>query len=190
MQQKICSALRVCVIIVMSFAGLRPLVFAKGDPSRLSRNHVIEKNASGVFYVMGGKYTTYRRIAQQCVEKIIDRKLDLGMDYPLYGGKPASVDVVQLKERCGISDAVFNYLFSKYGNRAENVLLLVEKDKKLGEPLCVCSPAIKAQVIYALENEMAKTADDIIWRRLSISFMYCPTRQCRQTIEEYCKKHD
>ena len=51
--------------IVMSFAGLRPLVFAKGDPSRLSRNHVIEKNASGVFYVMGGKYTAYRRIAQQ-----------------------------------------------------------------------------------------------------------------------------
>jgi len=173
--------------IVTTFAGLRPLVFAKGNPSKLSRNHIIEKNTSGTIYVMGGKYTTYRHIAQQCVEEILDRKLDLGMEYPLYGSEPSSVDIAELGERCSVSDALLNYLFSKYGNRAADILQLVEKDKKLSEPLCACSPAIKAQVVYALQNEMAVTADDIIWRRLSISFAYCPTKQCRKVIQEYCE---
>ncbi|MCC6758446.1 MAG: glycerol-3-phosphate dehydrogenase [Candidatus Omnitrophica bacterium] len=167
--------------IVTSFAGLRPLVFAQGDPSKISRNHVIEKNESGVWYVMGGKYTTYRAIAQQCVEKVLGKKLDLGTDYSLYGSQG------QRKEHRGLPDQVYQYLFSKYGYKAEDVLKLVEKDKQLAEPLCTCSPAIKAQVVYALQNEMAVTADDIIWRRLGIGYVFCASRQCRKVIEEYCE---
>lgn len=175
--------------IVTVFAGLRPLVFAQGNPSELSRKHVIEENKSGVIYVMGGKYTTYRAIAQECVEKILQgKKLNLGMDYALYGNVPATEDVDMLVKQCGLTDAVCQYLFSKYGNRAAEVLKLVIKDKTLGESLCACSPAIKAQVVYSLKREMAMTADDIIWRRLGIGYRSCATKNCRTIIAQYCQQ--
>ncbi len=173
--------------IVATFSGLRPLVFASGDPSKLSRKHVIEETLSGVIYVMGGKYTTYRAMAQECVEKILGgKKLDLGMDYPLYGSAPASVDIEELSRSCGISDDVCEYLFGKYGHRAQDILNLVVHDKALGEPICTCSLAIRAQVVYSLKTEMAVTADDIIWRRLGLGYRYCATKQCRKVIAEYC----
>src|SRR5208283_1411570 len=56
--------------IIMTFAGVRPLVAEVGDPSRISRKHVIERNSSGVYFVMGGKYTTYRAIAHEAIIKV------------------------------------------------------------------------------------------------------------------------
>ncbi|VAX36691.1 Glycerol-3-phosphate dehydrogenase [hydrothermal vent metagenome] len=56
--------------ILETFAGLRPLVFQKGCPSKVSRKHVIEDSDSGVIYVMGGKFTTYRKIAEDTLEFI------------------------------------------------------------------------------------------------------------------------
>ncbi len=53
--------------IITTFAGVRPLVADKGDPSRISRKHAIECNPSGIYFVMGGKYTTYRAIAEEAV---------------------------------------------------------------------------------------------------------------------------
>lgn len=172
--------------IVTDFAGLRPLVFAPGNPSEISRKHVIEKNSSGVWYVMGGKYTTYRAMAAECVEKVQGgKKLKSGAEYPLYGSAPASDQVGALTEQSGLGDSVCKYLFAKYGNRAEEILAMVVRDRALGEPLCGCSPAIKAQVVYAIEKEMAVTADDIIWRRLGIGYRYCETKNCRKIISEY-----
>ena len=55
--------------IITTFAGIRPLVADKGDPSRISRKHAIESNASGIYFVMGGKYTTYRAIAEEAIAK-------------------------------------------------------------------------------------------------------------------------
>lgn len=173
--------------IVTVFAGLRPLVFAQGNPSKLSRKHVIEENTSGVIYVMGGKYTTYRAMAQECVEMILEgKKLNLGMKYALYGNEPSKGDGDAVIKKCGLSKEVCQYLFSKYGSRASEILDLVVRDKTLGESLCTCSPAIRAQVVYSLEKEMAVTADDIIWRRLGIGYRYCATRNCRKIIAQYC----
>lgn len=62
--------------IVTTFAGLRPLVSAPGNPSRISRQHVIEQSDSGVWYVMGGKYTTFRVMAEDCLEKVLNQPLN------------------------------------------------------------------------------------------------------------------
>jgi len=56
--------------IISSFAGLRPLVYQKGNPSKISRKHGIQTSDSGVIYVMGGKFTTYRKIAEDVMRFI------------------------------------------------------------------------------------------------------------------------
>ena len=157
--------------------------------SKASSSDVIEKNKSGVWYVMGGKYTTYRAIAQDCVEKILEgKKLNLGTEYALYGNIPVDGDIADKVRQCGFSDQMYQYLFSKYGYRVSDVLDLVLEDRTLAEPLCTCSLAIRAQVVYGLKNEMAVTADDLIWRRLGIGYRYCGTRNCRRIIAQYCRQ--
>lgn len=174
--------------IVTTFAGLRPLVFAKGKPSQISRDHVIEENFTGVIYVMGGKYTTYRLIAKQCVEKVLGRKVDLKGEHKVFGSGFLNTDAADIAGRHGISVETASYLFGKYGSQVEEVLKLAQKDRSLIQPLCSCSLAIKAQVVYSLKTEMAMTPDDIIWRRLGLGYVYCASKQCRRVIEEMCKK--
>jgi glycerol-3-phosphate dehydrogenase len=68
-----------------SFAGLRPLVSQSGRPSGVSRKHVIERSFSGVIYVIGGKYTTYRKIAEDALRAFVPGKLaDTSKIYPLF----------------------------------------------------------------------------------------------------------
>ncbi len=175
--------------IVTAFAGLRPLVFASGNPSKISRKHVIEESKSGVIYVMGGKYTTYRAIAQECVEQVLEgKKLDLGGKYPLWGTEAFVVDGQKMARQYGISPETVSCLLAKYGAKYTEVLKLLDRDPGLAGLLCDCSPAIKAQVVYSLESEMAMTADDIIWRRLGIGYNFCSSKNCWKIIGEYCSK--
>lgn len=57
--------------IVNAFAGLRPLLQRKGSPSNISRRHLIFKTRSGIIFVIGGKYTTYRKIAYDCLNRFM-----------------------------------------------------------------------------------------------------------------------
>ena len=73
--------------IITIFAGLRPLVHKQGAPARISRNHVIKEAYSGIIYVMGGEYTTYRKIAEDCLKRIVRSKplVDTRVGFPVYG---------------------------------------------------------------------------------------------------------
>lgn len=143
--------------ITGSFAGLRPLVKAHGSPSKVSRKHKIRVSESGVVYVMGGKYTTYRVIAEDALKKIIKGPLvDTSNVYPLYGGGDVHDDLNQVSREYGVSVTAIKQLIEIYGTRYRNVL-----DMK-GQTL------LEKQMLYALQAEMAVTADDIVRRRLGI----------------------
>lgn len=134
--------------IVGSFAGLRPLVHAQGSPSKISRKHLIHVSASGVVYVIGGKYTTYRIIAQDALKTILGRPLkDTSKNYPLYGGGEA-----HLEHWPGLTQAKIRYLLETYGTRYPDVL------HTQGDSL------LEKQIRYAREVEMAMTADDVLRR--------------------------
>lgn len=76
--------------ITSSFAGLRPLVSEQGPASKISRKHRIETSFSGVVYVMGGKYTTYRKIAEDTLRTFVkDRLKDTRDQYPLFDDQGA-----------------------------------------------------------------------------------------------------
>lgn len=173
--------------IIATFAGLRPLVEEPGAPSKISRKHVIERTYSGIHYVMGGKYTTYRAIALECLGRALPqlrRRLPYEENYELFGSNLGQVDVKAAALRFGVAAQLVDSLTAVYGSRYADVLALIEKDASLKNPICSCSDVIRAQVLYAMRTEQACTVEDIFERRLDLQYNFCPTRQCRATIEE------
>lgn len=178
--------------IITTFAGLRPLVFEKGSVSTVSRKHRIEKTFSGLWYVAGGKYTTYRAIAKECVERLfpnLSQKLQADNDYPLYGSATVSLDIKQTASYFGVDRDTVSYLIGFYGARYWDVLKLIDDDHSLRARLCTCSKAIRAQVAYSCKVEMAKTFDDVYTHRLELHYNDCQTRQCRKSVEDVFKSH-
>jgi glycerol-3-phosphate dehydrogenase len=173
--------------IITTFAGLRPLVDHAGQPSKVSRKHTIEETYSGLIFVTGGKYTAYRKIAEECLRKFTPIPVDT--DYPLYGAGEIKETPQDAAKRCELPKETIELLMSQYGTRYQDVLRLTETDPQLRERLCGCSPMIEAQVVYAIQTEMAQTLDDIVWRRLGLGFYDCPTKNCREVIQRILKEH-
>lgn len=213
--------------ILKTFAGLRSLLRKAGAPSDVSRKHVIEESFSGIFFVIGGKYTTYRKIARDCVERIWGSLRNSGRTragltparphffqsaggphrpacqlekylagrrqarpafseyYPLYGSGEISESPQAAADRFGLSAKTVTYLMEKYGTRYLDVLTLTQNHPELKNPICSCSPAIGAQIVYSIETEMAQTPEDIIHRRLGLGYLRCSTKECEKVIRSH-----
>lgn len=171
--------------IITIFAGLRPLVHKEGEPAKISRNHVIRQAYSGIIYVMGGKYTTYRKIAEDCLQEVIRSKplVDTRGGFPVYGSGEIIESAQDVARQNGLNVDVVKYLMEFYGTRYKDVLPLTQNNPALKEPLCSCTPAIKAQVVYAVQTEMAVKDEDIIKRRLSLIYRPCRSGQCVREIQ-------
>ncbi len=177
--------------VICTFAGLRPLVHEHGSPSKISRKHVIERNYSGVYYVMGGKYTTYRAIALDCVREVFPRskdRLPVSESYKLYGSGLGQVDLKSEAARYGVDTDIVSHLMSLYGSRFVDVLHLVRLDPSLKAKICPCGPVIRAQIVYSIDTEMAASVEDIYVRRLGLGYQDCPTQQCLREITQILKK--
>ena len=173
--------------LITTFAGLRPLVYHPGHPSKISRQHVIEQSPSGVVYVMGGKYTTYRKIDEDCLKVITGKALSKRrgpLDYPLYGSGAIKESLDDVSRQFEIDSVFVQSLREKYGTRYLDVLQLTKKDASLKNRICTCSHTIKAQIIYARDVEMAHTNEDVINRRLGLQYLPCPTGNCRRAVEQ------
>lgn len=172
--------------IITTFAGIRPLVSERGEASRVSRKHSIEQSSSGVYYVMGGKYTTYRLIAEETLLKAMPHlapHIPYEGDFALYGSGAGNEEHRIVSQRFDVSLDVVRHLHGVYGSRFEDVLALVRQEEKLKERICSCSPAIAGQVVYARDVEMARTVEDVVERRLGLGLLDCPTKNCRRVIE-------
>lgn len=172
--------------IITIFAGLRPLVHKQGAPAKVSRRHVIKESYSGIVYVMGGKYTTYRKIAEDCLKKIMPSRplVDTRKSFSVFGSGKIDESAEEAAKQYGLKTDIVQYLMDFYGVRYKDVLALAQSNPALKEPLCTCSPAIKAQVVYALQAEMAVKEEDIIKRRLSLIYRPCRSGQCVQEIRQ------
>ncbi|MBF0569838.1 MAG: glycerol-3-phosphate dehydrogenase/oxidase [Candidatus Omnitrophica bacterium] len=172
--------------IISSFAGLRPLVAEAGHPSRISRKHALDVSSDGVYFLMGGKYTTYRSITEDVVKKLLPRlarKVMPWHQFRLFGSGDGGMDARTLASQFGVAEETASYLKGFYGSRARDVLELTRRDHLLKERICPCSPVIAAQVAYARDVEMARSAEDVIKRRLGLSYVPCKEGNCRRTIE-------
>jgi len=157
--------------VVSGFAGIRPLVrsHAGGKTSRLIRDDEVEVDPrSGLISILGGKWTTYRLMA----EKTIDRVQPSGCvtrTAQLTGAAGYHEDYWrELMQRGALTEAAARHLARKYGTEAPVVLALAEADPDLAAPLVNAAPPIRAEVVYAVRQEMALTVEDVLARRTGL----------------------
>jgi glycerol-3-phosphate dehydrogenase len=167
------------VDIEAAFAGLRPLVAAKGtvDTKKLIRDHeVAVDEKSGLISVLGGKWTTYRAMAEDGInhaeQALIGRTTPCRtQDFPLAGSLGFTVDCARkLADQYGLPAATANHLVGKFGTDAPKVLDLAKREPPLLEPIFVGAAAIRAEVVYAIREEMAQSIEDLLLRRIGVQF--------------------
>ncbi|HEU0028248.1 MAG TPA: glycerol-3-phosphate dehydrogenase/oxidase [Ktedonobacterales bacterium] len=162
--------------LISVFAGYRPLVRSRAKPSaNLSRTHVVLEEDNGMVTIIGGKLTTYRRMAQDTVDVLAKRDgmtiAHPTMNLPLSGAVNWKRAQRELARRCaalGIPPDVERSLEWNYGRNALDMLALVEADPTLGQRVIPDLPFIRAEIVYACRAEMAMRLDDAIARRVRI----------------------
>jgi glycerol-3-phosphate dehydrogenase len=154
--------------VLAVYTGLRPLVKAdskgEGKTSALSRDHVIHVDSSGLLTITGGKWTTYRHMAEDCVDHAITlgRLPDLDCatkNLKIHGYAKEPVALGATEEH-----------FTVYGADAEAIAGLA-RDPKLAERLHPDLPYIAAEVVWAARTEMAQTVEDVLARRTRALFL-------------------
>jgi glycerol-3-phosphate dehydrogenase len=154
-----------------TWAGLRPLVKSDTVSERtadLSRHHKVQRSASGVISVTGGKLTTYRRMAEDTVDEITKarcrtKKLRLhGAD----GFEDLLKDVDASATRLGISAEQVTHLANRHGSDTRVLAAMIVADPSLGEPAVPGLPYLRAEAVHAVRYELARTLDDVLTRRI------------------------
>jgi glycerol-3-phosphate dehydrogenase len=159
------------------FAGMRPLLQA--DPlaktRELVRDHEVEFDpVSGLLSIMGGKWTTYRLMAQDTIDKVYDwlkqeRIAPTTATHGLSGADGFTPEGWQdLQKETGFSEEVCRHWWKKYGTNAAQVAQLAKEYPHGEEALVEGYPHRKAEVIYTLRHEMACTLRDVLSRRLGL----------------------
>ena len=116
-------------------------------------------------------------------------KMPYGGQYTLYGSGGSNEELKILSQRFEVSIDLIRYLQSVYGSRFEDVLNIARGNNQLKEKICSCSPAIAAQIVYSRDVEMAQNIEDIMHRRLGLSYLDCPAGDCRRSIEGILRNH-
>jgi glycerol-3-phosphate dehydrogenase len=165
--------------VIGGFAGARPLLSAGDslDTKKLARDHEVELDSqSGLVSILGGKWTTYRAMAQDTidvVQKILggDPTPCSTLNHPLVGSDGYSADYWKtLITNFGVPEPTARHLTEKYGTRATQLLALISKDSDLGEPLVKGLAPLRAEVAFAARFELAMTIEDVLARRIGLQF--------------------
>ncbi|MEO0686768.1 MAG: FAD-dependent oxidoreductase, partial [Cyanobacteria bacterium J06649_11] len=168
--------------IQFTYSGVRPLPNSEGKkPGSITRKHIIfdhrSQGVSNLLSLIGGKLTTYRNVGEEMIDAVLKRTKK--------SPKPCSTDSMPLPGCILPSDRriqsaidqyesilkidTIDHLFSVYGARASEVLALTEDNPALREFVNPGLPDIKAQIVYAVENESAHTLVDILRRRTTMA---------------------
>ncbi len=203
--------------IVSGFAGVRPLV-ASGNvrgTKELIREHEVEiEPSSGLISVLGGKWTTYRAMAEDAINAV-QKRLAMPLApcitsrYRLAGSEGWEPDFwTKLVRDYGVCSNTARHLSQKFGSAATKVLDLADKESQLRQPIVEGSSSILAEVAYSVREEMATTIEDVLARRTGLQlfswedamaaapavgsimageFCWSPDQQ-KDAIEEYVNK--
>ena len=164
--------------VLGAWAGVRPLLREQGSSSMsdLSRRHTLVEGKAGLLTITGGKLTTYRRMAKDVVDRIVDRdgrKARCRTDeIPITGTRPYDdvlAEVTTAAAALGLDADVAATLVRQSGEVATDVLSLVALDPSLGERLSPAAPHIAAEVVHAARTEAAVSLEDVFSRRLRLS---------------------
>jgi glycerol-3-phosphate dehydrogenase len=169
--------------VVGTWAGLRPLVRDAGSErtADLSRRHRVTRSESGVVTITGGKLTTYREMAADTIDEVLEHVLSAKRDGKRsvleraqrhsrtkrlrLRGADGYDDVAAMPPTSGLDASTLEHLANRYGGEARVLLAMIDRDRSLGEPLVEGLPYLRAEGVYAARYEMARTLDDVLSRR-------------------------
>jgi glycerol-3-phosphate dehydrogenase len=162
--------------LVGAFAGVRPLI-ATGDPRKsvdISRRAELYETSSGMLTITGGKLTTWRRMAKQTVDRLVEREgreapchtaeIPLGME-----ARPADLEAPE-----GVGEESVAQLAFRYGHAARAVLDLAWKDPRLAAPIVPGRPDLLAEATIAARLEQARNVADVLLRRTRLGILAAP----------------
>ena len=158
--------------ILFSYSGVRPLPFTENqDEMSITRRHFIREHPefSNVYSLVGGKLTTYRHLAEECVDRVINK---LGKkakcrtaDVLLPGASSLDSLRTELRSNASVDQAIRERLLCTYGSRTRDLLELCKRDAQLSQPLTASSHVLAGEVVFSFECEMAQTLVDCLFRR-------------------------
>jgi glycerol-3-phosphate dehydrogenase len=149
--------------ILTIFAGLRPLAANPDNPEstkEVSRRHKITLSSSGLLSIIGGKWTTYRRMAEETVDKAIEEGF--------------------LEERICVTSRLrlikneikdSSNRLKIYGDHSSEIQKMITENPELGIPVDKRLPYTRAEIIWICRNEMPVTIEDILARRTRSLFL-------------------
>ncbi|QLB13519.1 glycerol-3-phosphate dehydrogenase [Bisgaardia hudsonensis] len=145
------------------FVGLRPLAAPKEEgksTKEVSRSHKVEVRESGLIDVIGGKWTTYRQMAEDTLSAAIKNQL--------LSDKPCVTTELKIH---GHSPADMENHLGYYGSDRKYIEELAANDSKAAEKLHPEYPFLYAEVLWAVREEMAQTLEDVLARRIRFLFL-------------------
>ncbi|WOD45314.1 glycerol-3-phosphate dehydrogenase/oxidase [Hwangdonia lutea] len=149
--------------VLSIFAGLRPLAAPKDKSEKtkeISRSHKIIVSDSELITITGGKWTTYRRMAQD----VLNKAITLGK---LPNAQCRTKDLLIHGARGMVDKSQHLYI---YGSDQKEIKKLIAEFPELGEKLHQRLEFTKAEVVWAIRNEMARTIEDVLARRVRVLF--------------------
>ncbi|MDN3548580.1 glycerol-3-phosphate dehydrogenase/oxidase [Mucilaginibacter aquaedulcis] len=150
--------------VLSVFAGLRPLAAPQGDSAKtkeISRSHKLLVSESGLITMTGGKWTTYRRMGEDTIDKAIEigkltPKPSVTKNLPIHGSK---------------TNVNRNDHLYVYGSDEDALLNLLKENREWGQKLHPDMPYIQAEVVWGVRHEMARNVEDILARRVRALFL-------------------
>lgn len=163
--------------VLSVFAGLRPLVKKRGSKktATISRSHTFYVSKSGLVTITGGKWTTYRKMGEDAVNNaVFSAKLD-----------KKNCVTQTLKIKGWLQDNDLADPLHVYGSDAAAIKNLCKEDGNLSRLIHPLMQNIKAEIIWAVREEMAMTVEDVLARRTRILFM--DAKAAREAAPEVAK---
>ena len=168
--------------VLYTYSGVRPLPYAPGVPEwKIPRSHIIHDHSAdgveGLFSVIGGKLTTFRQLSEDAVDLALRslgaKKIKtITLTSPLPGARVANYEAFSKAfiANGALPPLVAKRLLALYGVRAANIAALVIDDASLAEIVDEKSGALAAEVLFAVNEEFARTLTDVMARRLLLAF--------------------
>ena len=143
--------------VLSIFTGIRPLISLSHDTdtAQISRDHQVIVSHSGLVTITGGKWTTYRRMGEDTLDQAA---LVAGLDE-----RKSRTKTMRLHGWLKTIDP--DDPFSIYGSDSVYIGKLIKKDPALGEKLHRDLPYVRAEVVWGVRNEMARSVEDVLARR-------------------------
>ena len=168
--------------VLYTYSGVRPLPYAPGVKEwKIPRSHIVLDHAStgypGLHSIVGGKLTTYRQLAEDSVDLAVKQlgkglKKPVSKNSPFPGARTNDFNAFSddFKRNSGLPDDTAARLLALYGTRAADIVALAKNSPALAERFDPSSPAIAAELIFAVDSEFAETLADVFSRRILLAY--------------------